>query len=168
MPDRALLECGWAIVKHFVNSGFPCIYWVNCLPLEDPDYKQKCMHLGTYPPIVENLLKDKYRAWRRKILIEIFRIAEGGVDGLVSVATLCRQGKHRSTATAWYLEEALRSAGYRVGYQHLSWLAQDSVWCQRFERPCMDCSRSNPDLEPLRREVHAESRAVRDSMQAMS
>ena len=163
MPDRALLACGRAIVKQCVHSGFPCVYWINCLPIEDPDYKQKCMHLGTYPPIVENLLKDEYKAWRRKMLKEIFRVADATAGGVVSVAAMCKQGKHRSTATAWYVEHALKSVGYRVGFQHLSWLAQDSVWCQRGNRPCEQCSRSNPDLEPLRLQVVAEALSCHQS-----
>jgi hypothetical protein len=143
------------------------------MPIADPDYKTKCSHLGTYPPIIENLLSVQYRDWRWKILEQLFRIAEAtSVVGAisedvetVSVAAICRQGKHWSTATGWYMEEALRSAGYKVGYQHLSWFAQDGVWCQRSTgRRCLACSRDNPELIPLKKRVHAESREVREHM----
>ena len=117
------------------------------------------MHLGTYPPIVENLLSDKYTAWRRKLLNEIFRGAATVSGGVASICAICKQGKHRSTATGWYVETAMRACGYRVGFQHLSWLAQDTVWCQRSNKTCEECSRSNPELEPLKRRVEAEGRA---------
>ena len=126
------------------------------------------MHLGTLPGIIENLLSDKYTAWRRKLLDQIFRGAATLSGGVHSICAICKQGKHRSTATAWYVEHAMKAVGYRVGYQHLSWLAQDSVWCQRFDRPCEKCSRSNPELEPLRRQVVAEARVAFNSVQAMS
>ena len=129
------------------------------MPLEDPDYKKKCMHLGTLPGIIANLLSDKYTAWRRKLLKEIFRGAATISGGVVSICAICKQGKHRSTATGWYVETAMGACGYRVGFQHLSWLAQDTVWCQRSDprKNWKDCSRDNPALAPLRRRVEAEA-----------
>ena len=122
------------------------------------------MHLGTHPGIIGNLLKDKYKAWRLKILKEIFLIAEDTVGGVVGVAAMCKQGKHRSTATAWYVEHAMMAVGFRVGYQHLSWLEQDTVFCQRSKKICEECSRSNPELEPLKRRVEAESSTIQDQV----
>jgi len=125
------------------------------------------MHLGTYPPIIEHVMSDQYRHWRLQQLHQLLCKAKVA-QGYVSTVYLCRAGKHRSTAMAWISEVALRYAGYRVGYQHLCWYAQDGSHCQRSTGKCWQCHRKNPELDWWRKRVVEETKAVLRGMEAES